>query len=74
MTQQGKTLVVHLWKNELKTVAIYPGQGYNMGTQNLVLQLKKNDRVYIRQGDSNDIYIHSRSDYNYSVFSGYLID
>ncbi|CAC5419143.1 C1QL [Mytilus coruscus] len=73
MTPSGKTLHVGLWKNDTKTVTIYPGQtGYNMGTQNTILELKKGDKVYIKQfGSGKEIF--SLSVDSYSVFSGYLI-
>ncbi|CAC5419139.1 unnamed protein product [Mytilus coruscus] len=73
MTPSSKILNVFLWKNDTKTVALYPGQtGYNMGTQNIVLELKKGDKVYIKQwGGGKEIY--SGSVYNFSMFSGYLI-
>ncbi|VDI38231.1 Hypothetical predicted protein [Mytilus galloprovincialis] len=73
MTVSSNTLRVSLWKNDTKTVSIFPGNtGHNMGTLNMVLELKKGDKVYIKQGGS-DKYIYSESDSNFSMFSGYLI-
>ncbi|CAC5419145.1 C1QL [Mytilus coruscus] len=41
MTPSGNTLHVFLGKKDSKTVAVYPGQtGHNMGTLNVVLELK----------------------------------
>ncbi|CAG2188718.1 unnamed protein product [Mytilus edulis] len=73
MTPSDKALHVGVWKNDTKTVTFYPGQtGYNMGTQNTILELKKGDKVYIKQwGSGKEIY--SESVNSYSVFSGYLI-
>ncbi|XP_071171117.1 heavy metal-binding protein HIP-like [Mytilus edulis] len=73
MTPYSKTLRVFLWKNDTKTVAIYPGNtGHNMGTLNMVLELRKGDKVYIKQG-GGEKDIHSNSNSNFSMFSGYLI-
>lgn len=73
MTSYGKTLRVFLCKNDTETVAIYPGEtGHNMGTLNMILELKKDDRIYIKQG-RGDIHIFSQSTSNFSMFSGYLI-
>ena len=73
MTYNGKTLRLHLMKNDQRTVSLYPGQsGYNMGTLSMVLELKKGDRVYIKQGGSeNSLYSEAGS--NFSMFSGYFI-
>ncbi|CAG2226116.1 C1QL [Mytilus edulis] len=50
MTHYNKTLRVLLWKNDMKTVAVYPGSsGHNTGTINMILELKKGDKVYIKQ-------------------------
>lgn len=73
MTQNGKSLNVFLWKNNTRTVAIYPGlTHHNMGTLNMILELKKGDKVYIKQWGSGG-HIHNESSSNYSMFSGYLI-
>ncbi|XP_052081075.1 complement C1q subcomponent subunit B-like [Mytilus californianus] len=75
MTQYNKAVRVLLWKNDMKTVAVYPGPnnvGHNTGTINMVLELKKGDKEYIKQGAAEK-YIYSESAYNYSMFSGYLI-
>jgi hypothetical protein len=46
MTGHGKTLRIHLMKNDQRTVSLYPGNsGHNMGTLSMVLELKKGDRV-----------------------------
>jgi hypothetical protein len=74
MTYNGKTLRLHLMKNDQRTVSLYPGQsGYNMGTLSMVLELKKGDRVYIKHPGSGNNSLYSESDYNYSMFSGYFI-
>ncbi|VDH90089.1 Hypothetical predicted protein [Mytilus galloprovincialis] len=74
MTANNKTLRLLLWKNDMKTVAVYPGNsGYNTGTINMILELKKGDKVYIKQASLDKLYIYSESAYNYSMFSGYLI-
>ncbi|CAC5411096.1 unnamed protein product [Mytilus coruscus] len=73
MTQHGKTLRVFLWKNDMKTVAAYPGSdNHNMGSLNMVLELKKGDKVYIKQGGPEK-YIYSEPASNFNMFSGYLI-
>ncbi|XP_063411626.1 cerebellin-1-like [Mytilus trossulus] len=75
MTPYNKTLRLFLWKNDMKTVAVYPGAanfGYNTGTINMILELQKGDKVYIKQANTEK-YIYSESAYNYSMFSGYLI-
>ncbi|XP_071148760.1 cerebellin-1-like [Mytilus edulis] len=73
MTYYNKTLRLLLWKNGMKTVAVYPGaNGHQTGTINMILELKKGDKVYIKQANTEK-YIYSESAYNYSMFSGYLI-
>ncbi|XP_052102389.1 complement C1q tumor necrosis factor-related protein 3-like [Mytilus californianus] len=64
---------VHLWKNEVKTVAIWPGstKDYAPGTLNLVMQLKKGDKVFIRNAQNQQIYSESGS--HFSMFSGFMI-
>ena len=73
MTQHNKTLRIFLWKNDTKTVGVYPGNsGYNMGTLNMVLELNKGDKVYIKQrGSEKSIYSDPAS--NFCMFSGYQI-
>ena len=74
MTNSGKTLRLHLMKNDQQTVSLYPGNsGYNMGTLSMVLELKKGDRVYIKHPGSGYNSLYSESEYNYSMFSGYFI-
>lgn len=62
-----------LVKNEMKTVAIYPSnkQDVEMGTMNMVLQLQKADRVYIKNFHDGQLY--SESDSNFDAFSGFRI-
>ena len=73
MTASSKTLRLHLMKNDQRTVSLYPGQtGHNMGTLSMVLELKKGDRVYMKQvGSENSLYSESGS--NFCMFSGYFI-
>ncbi|XP_052101290.1 multimerin-2-like [Mytilus californianus] len=74
MTSSNGVLRVFLWKNNAKTVAVYPGQiGYNTGTLNMVLELNKGDKIYIKQGGSEEKSIYSESHSNFSLFSGFLI-
>ena len=74
MTGHGKTLRIHLMKNDQRTVSLYPGNsGHNMGTLSMVLELKKGDRVYIKHPGSGHNSLYSESEYNYSMFSGYFI-
>lgn len=74
MTSSGGVLRVFLWKNDAKTVAVYPGQmGYNTGTLNMVLELNKGDKIYIKQGETEEKSIYSESASNFCLFSGYLI-
>ncbi|VDI10397.1 Hypothetical predicted protein [Mytilus galloprovincialis] len=73
MSSNGKKLRVFLWHNGNRLVGVYPGIGYNEGTANIVLNLKKGDRVYVKCGGSDHGYIHTANGYWYSMFSGYLI-
>ncbi|CAC5396489.1 unnamed protein product [Mytilus coruscus] len=73
MSSNGKNLLVYLWQNETRLVSVYPGIGFNEGTANMVLNLKKDDRVYVKCGGSGHGYIYTAKDYWYSMFSGYLI-
>jgi hypothetical protein len=53
-------------------VGLYGAAGYNEAAANTVLNLKKNDRLYLKaRGGSNAIYNHKEDPY--STFSGYLI-
>lgn len=77
MSEIGKTLYLHLWHNKKMTAGSYTkGDGYKTGTFDVVLILKKGDRIYIRckgghySHDSQRIF--SDGD-NYSTFSGYRI-
>ncbi|VDH99753.1 Hypothetical predicted protein [Mytilus galloprovincialis] len=71
MSAGKKAIRVSLWKNNLKTVTSYSYHHYS-GTLNLVLHLKKGDKVCIKQ-DYHENYIHSEPKFNYSMFSGFLI-
>ncbi|CAG2239983.1 unnamed protein product [Mytilus edulis] len=73
MTQHNEVLRVFLWKNDTKTVGVYPGNsGYNMGTLNMVLALNKGDKIYIKQwGSEKSIYSDPAG--NLCMFSGYQI-
>jgi hypothetical protein len=63
---------VHLWQNENRLVALYTNVGYNEATVNTVLNLKKNDRLYLKViGGSRAI--NNGKEYPYSTFSGYLL-
>ncbi|XP_052081446.1 complement C1q-like protein 3 [Mytilus californianus] len=74
MSKYGKNLEVYLWQNDTRLVAVYPGTGYNEGTANMVLNLKKGDRVYVKCGTaSGAVSIHTSNGSWYSMFSGYLI-
>ncbi|CAC5404592.1 C1QL [Mytilus coruscus] len=74
MSEDGKTLFLHLWHNDIKTAGSYTqGDGYKTGTFDVVLNLKKGDRIYIRcKGGHDSQTIYSNVD-NYSTFSGYII-
>ncbi|XP_052068858.1 complement C1q-like protein 2 [Mytilus californianus] len=69
MSVNGKNVLAKLWQNETKMVGLYPGTGYSEATVNMVLHLKKGDKVTVR-GINGDL--HSSSHY-YSTFSAYLI-
>ncbi|CAG2204757.1 C1QL [Mytilus edulis] len=68
-----KDVSVYLFQNEIKTVAILPGsiKDFAPGTLNIVLKLKKDDKVFIRNGQSQQIYSESGS--HFSMFSGFMI-
>ncbi|XP_076085922.1 complement C1q and tumor necrosis factor-related protein 9B-like [Mytilus galloprovincialis] len=74
MSISGKSLFLSLWQNDTKTAGSYTtGDGYKTGTFDVVLTLKKGDRIYIRcRGGHDSQSIFSNSD-DYSTFSGYLI-
>lgn len=74
ITKYNHEIRAYLYKNEMQTVAIYPstaGIGLEMGTMNMVLQLQKADRVYIKQTTSGQVYSESNS--NFDAFSGFKI-
>ena len=72
MSSSSKALYAHLWQNENRLVAFYAAAGYNEATANTLLNLKKNDRLYLKvKGGS--YAIHNHKDYQYSLFSGYLL-
>ena len=72
MSAKHKIVFVHLWQNENRLVGLYGAAGYNEAAANTVLNLKKNDRLYLKaRGGSNAIYNHKEDPY--STFSGYLI-
>ena len=72
MSSSSKALYAHLWQNENRLVAFYAAAGYNEATANTLLNLKKNDRLYLKvKGGS--YAIHNHKDYQYSMFSGYLL-
>ncbi|XP_076099269.1 complement C1q tumor necrosis factor-related protein 5-like isoform X2 [Mytilus galloprovincialis] len=72
MSAHGAYFHSYLMKNNEKTVGMYPGQGPQTGSANIVMKLKKEDRVYIkhRNGDTEKIY--SDPDH-WSMISGFLI-
>ncbi|CAG2254699.1 unnamed protein product [Mytilus edulis] len=69
MSAHGKDIFVKLWQNETKMVGLFPGTGYSEATINMVLHLKKGDKVTVRGEGGN---LHSSSHY-YSTFSAFLI-
>ncbi|CAC5402908.1 C1QL [Mytilus coruscus] len=71
MSAHGKYFHSYLMKNNENTVGMYPGQGPQTGSANIVLKLKKGDRVYIKH-QSNTEKIYSDADH-WSMFSGFLI-
>ncbi|CAC5404596.1 COL8A [Mytilus coruscus] len=74
MSVSGKDLFLHLWHNDTKTAGSYTqGDGYKTGNFDVVFNLKKGDRIYIKCTSCNNGHkIYSDSN-NYSTFSGYLI-
>ncbi|XP_076099258.1 complement C1q-like protein 3 isoform X1 [Mytilus galloprovincialis] len=71
MSVSGKTLYAHICLNESRTVGLFPGTGYSEATANIVLHLKKGDKITVR-GSGNHPYLYSSSAH-YSMFSAYLI-
>ncbi|XP_052081374.1 complement C1q tumor necrosis factor-related protein 6-like [Mytilus californianus] len=73
MSEAGKNLFLHLWHNDTRTAASYThGDGYKTGTFDIVLNVKKDDRIYIRCRGNDNQRIFSNAD-SYITFSGYLI-
>ena len=72
MSSSSKSLYVHLWQNENSMVALYAAAGYNEATVNTVLNLKKNDRLYLKVKDGSRA-MNNGKEYPYSTFSGYLL-
>jgi len=71
MSASGKTLEVHLFKNDKQTISLYTGSGYATGTVNIVFKLQKGETVYMKhRNNTQTIYSDS---YVYCVFSGFLI-
>ncbi|CAG2193791.1 C1QL [Mytilus edulis] len=63
MSPNGKYFHSYLMKNNEKTVGMYPGQGHHTGAANIVLKLKKEDRVYIKhRNNTQKIYKGPNSD------------
>ncbi|XP_052081376.1 complement C1q tumor necrosis factor-related protein 6-like [Mytilus californianus] len=74
MSEVGKTLFLHLWHNDTMTAGSYTqGDGYKTGTFDVVLNLKKGDRIYIRCKGGHDSQKILSDGNNYSTFSGYVI-
>ncbi|XP_063425621.1 complement C1q tumor necrosis factor-related protein 6-like isoform X2 [Mytilus trossulus] len=71
MSAHGAYFHSYLMKNNEKTVGMYPGQGPQTGSANIVLKLKKGDRVYIKHKNNTE-KIYSDPDH-WSMFSGFLI-
>ena len=72
MSSSSKDVHVHLWQNKNRLVSLYGAVGYNEATANTVLNLKKNDRLYLKvKGNSRAIY-NTKAE-PYSTFSGYLL-
>ena len=72
MSSKSKHLHVHLWQNENRMVALFAVAGYNEATANTVLNLKKNDRLYLKVKDGSQAIHNSKRD-PYNMFSGYLL-
>ena len=72
MSSGSKPMYVHLWQNENRMVALWAAVGHNEATVNTVLNLKKNDRLYLKVKDSTRTIYNSKTN-PYSTFSGYLL-
>ncbi|CAC5416247.1 COL8A [Mytilus coruscus] len=73
MNSKGKTLFVSLYLNDVTITSIWlnpASQTYEMGTTNMILDLKEGDKVTIRSRGSYTV--HSNLNIH-SSFSGYLI-
>jgi hypothetical protein len=72
MSSSSKSLQVYLWQNENRLMSLYGAVGHNEATVNTVLNLKKNDRLYLKvRGGSRAIYNVKAEPY--CTFSGYLL-
>ena len=71
-SSKHKSLLANLHQNENRLVSLYAGPGYDEATVNTVLNLKKNDRVYLK-AEGGSSAINSGKVHPYSMFSGYLI-
>ncbi|XP_071177659.1 collagen alpha-2(VIII) chain-like [Mytilus edulis] len=70
---RGGKLFVSLYQNDMKITSIWVSPAdatYEMGTTNMVLDLKEGDEVSIRS--RGNYVVHSSSDF-YSSFSGFMI-
>ena len=72
MSTSSKVVYVHLWQNENRLMSLYGAVGHNEATVNTVLNLKKNDRLYLKARDGSRAIYNNKVD-PYSTFSGYLI-
>ena len=72
ISSKHKSLLLNLQQNEKHLVSLYGAVGYNEATANTVLNLKKNDRLYLKVGDGSRAIYNNKGD-PYSTFSGYLI-
>jgi hypothetical protein len=72
MSTSSKVVYVFLWQNENSLVAFYAAAGYNEATVNTVLNLKRNDRLYLKANGSSGAIFNTK-EHMYSMFSGYLL-
>ncbi|VDH96799.1 Hypothetical predicted protein [Mytilus galloprovincialis] len=73
ISRQGQRVFVSLYHNDVKITSIWVSPAdatYEMGTTNMVLDLKEGDEVAIRS--RGNYVVHSSSDF-YSSFSGFMI-
>ncbi|XP_063427930.1 complement C1q tumor necrosis factor-related protein 6-like [Mytilus trossulus] len=73
MSSHGKYFNASLWKNDEKTVGLYPGQGPGTGSADIVLELKKGDRVFVKHHDNKGSQTIFSNTNHHSMFSGFLI-